>query len=156
MNWEDIVYDPGSTTKAFKYLTDDYKLEILFSGFDNGLFKRTIVIKLDDTPVMIATSGTKASNDLFLDILQNAHTTPIGVKLFSPQLGIRRGDMIVTQKALRTIDDEVISDYMKTLDIDKDLYFRTSTFTHDEQSMELKEYILPGLKLIIDKYTLRL
>jgi len=152
MNWEDIVYDPGSTTKAFKYLTDNYKLDILYSDFDGELFKRTIVIKLDDIPVMIATSETKASNKLFLDILQNAHTTPIGVKLFSPQLGIRRGDMMVTQRSIAAIKDGVISNYMKTLGVDKDLYFRTSMFTHDKQAMELKEYILPGLKLIIDKY----
>src|SRR6185437_4361315 len=152
MNWEDIVYDPGSTTKAFKYLTDNYTLEILFSGFDGELFKRTIVIKLDDIPVMIATSETKVSNDLFLDILQNAQTTPIGVKLFSPKLGIKRGDMIVTQRNIAAIDDILISNYMKALGMDKEFYFRTSTFTYDTQTMELKEYILPGLELIINKY----
>lgn len=152
MNWEDIVYDPGSTTKAFKYLTDKYTLDILFSGFDGELFKRTIVIKLDDIPVMIATSETIVSNDLFLDILQNAHTTPIGVKLFSPKLGIKRGDMTVTQRDITTIDDVLISNYIKALGVDKNLYYRASSFTHDKQTMELKEYILPGLEVIINKY----
>ncbi|MCE3269106.1 MAG: hypothetical protein K0R49_1358, partial [Burkholderiales bacterium] len=67
MNWENIVYDPGSTTKSFKYLTNNYKLEILFSGLCKDTFKRIIVINLDDTPVMLASSETLLSNKLFLD-----------------------------------------------------------------------------------------
>ncbi len=152
MNCDDIVYDPGSTTKAFKFLTDDYKLDILYSGFEGDLFKRTIVIKLDDVAVMVATSETKNSDSLFLDILQNANTTPIGVKLFSPQYGIKRGDMVVTKRTIAAIDDQIVLNYIKKLEIKEDLYFRTSIFSCDKQNMELKEYILPGLEQIINKY----
>jgi chorismate-pyruvate lyase len=152
MSWDDIVYDPGSTTKVFKFLTDDYKLDILYSGFAGDLFRRTIVIKLDDVPVMIATSETKKSDELFLDILQNTNTTPIGVKLFSPQYSIKRGEMIVTKRIIAAIDDQVILDYIKKLEVKEELYFRTSMFTYNKQSMELKEYILPGLEQIVNKY----
>lgn len=152
MNLEQIIYDPGSTTKAFKYLTDDYKLEILFSGFDKNLFKRTIVIKLDDIPVMLAVSETQVSNDLFLDILQNAHHTPIGVKLFSPELAIKRGEMQVTQINVEMIDDLIVANYIKALNISERLFYRTSIFTSNMQIMELKEYILPGLEVIINNY----
>ncbi|MCC2625440.1 MAG: hypothetical protein K0R14_1313 [Burkholderiales bacterium] len=152
MSWKDIVYDPGSTTKAFKVLTDDYKLDILYSDFEGDLFKRTIVIRLDDVPVMIATSETRKSNSLFLDILQNANTTPIGVKLFSPEFCIKRGEMMVTQRSIAAIDDNIVLDYIKRLKVNEELYFRISTFSYNKQSMELKEYILPGLEQIINKY----
>ncbi len=152
MNWKDIVYDLGSTTKAFKYLSDDYKLEILYSDFEGDLFKRIIVIKLDDIPVMIAISETNISDGLFLDILQNAYTTPIGTKLFSPELGIKRGDMRVIRVNIADINDHLISCYIKELGVAGELYLRISRFTCKKQTMELKEYILPGLEVIINKY----
>ncbi|MCC2645256.1 MAG: hypothetical protein K0R94_1034 [Burkholderiales bacterium] len=152
MNWENIVYDPGSTTKSFKYLTNNYKLEILFSGLCKDTFKRIIVINLDDIPVMLASSETLISNKLFLDILQNASTTPIGVKLFSPKSGIKRGNMSVTQVEVATIKDPIVTNFMQKSGFSDKLYFRISEFTYKTQVMELKEYILPGLKLVVDKY----
>jgi chorismate-pyruvate lyase len=154
MNWHDIVYDPGSTTKAFKILTSDYKLDVLFSDFDNNLFKRVIVINLDQVPVMVALSATKITNNLFLDILQNAHTTPIGLRLFAPDSCIRRGSMLVSTLDISEISDQTILNYLHTINHDNQLYFRSSIFTYGHETMYLGEYILPGLKQIIDKYNL--
>lgn len=151
MNWKDIVYDPGSTTRAFKVLSTDYKLEVLFSDFESDSFKRTIVISLDSVPVMVASSITNQESPIFLDILQNSQSIPIGVRLFAPDSGISRGEMKVTPVELYDIDDRFVVSYIQSLEIDKDLYYRESTFKHGTQLMQLKEYVLPGLKYIIDK-----
>lgn len=152
MNWEDIVYDPGSTTKAFKFLGTSYNLEILFSDFEGEMFKRAIIIKLDNIPVMVAISKTHISSELFLNILQNAQTTPIGVRLFAPKSGITRGLMEVQKIDIAAIDDEIATGYINALGMSGELYFRTSTFTaNGTQTMNLTEYILPGLKFIINQ-----
>lgn len=150
-DWEKIVNDPGSTTTAFKCISSNYELDVLFSDFEEEIFKRVIVIKLDYIPVMIAVSKTHESNELFLDILKNAKTTPIGMRLFAPKSGIKRGPMTVTQIDLKDIDDELVLGYLPAFGMDYGLYYRLSTFTKDLQTMELKEYILPGLKYVINK-----
>jgi len=152
MNWHDIVNDPGSTTQAFKFLSSDYRLEVLFSDFEQEVFKRIIVIKLDNIPVMVASSETHISNAIFLDILQNSQTTPIGVRLFDPKSGIKRGSMFVKQIDLAEVEDPIVVKYISTLINNEELYFRTSTFRADKQTMNLKEYVLPGLKLIVNRY----
>ena len=152
MNWIDFVNDPGSTTKAFKLLTTDYKLEILSSNFTVSGFERIIVIKLDKIPVMVAISTTSHKDCLFLDILKNAENTPIGVKLFEQGSSIKRGNMSVTPIKINKINSQVIKQYILQNVVVDTLYLRRSSFTCRGESMELSEYVLPGLKQIFDKY----
>lgn len=149
MTWEDIVYDPGSTTKAFKGISSDYKLELLFSDFDQNIYKRAIIIKLDDIPVMLAVSETNELNDKFLEILQNAQTRPIGEKLFAAKSGIKRGVMTVDPVTVDDIEDSLALDYIHALGVENGIFFRKSTFFAGAQTMDLKEYVLPGLKHIV-------
>lgn len=151
-NWQDIINDPGSTTKTFGFLTSNYCLEVLFSDFDEEMFKRVIVIRLDNLPIMLAVSETHKSNDQFLDILQNSQTIPIGVKLFDPKSQIKRGHMTVKQIDVWSIDDKIVADYIQCLGINDKLYFRQSKFKVAGQTMALKEYILPALELIVNNY----
>lgn len=152
MNWEDIVYDPGSTTKAFKFLTNNYNLEVLLSQVEGDCFQRIVRISLDGMPVMIALSTTKLKNSLFLDILQNAHNIPIGVRLFAPGSGITREAMQVSKLDYAMLDNNRVKTYIPPIKPDEVLYYRSSVFNCGAESMELKEYVLPGLKYICEKY----
>lgn len=152
MNYLDVINDPGSTTKAFKILSTDYELEVLSSKEDGGLFKRVVVIKLDQVPVMVALSQTSIDSLVFLDILKNAATTPIGVKLFAPNSQIVRGKMAVKNITLNQIQDKVIRDYLEPIVTNEsELYHRQSVFSYKTQTMKLIEYVLPGLKQIVEK-----
>lgn len=148
----DIIYDPGSTTKAFKLFSSDYSLDILFSGFADELFKRIVVIKLDSIPVMVASSTTKPTDLLFLDILQNSATRPIGVRLFGDDSGISRGEMIVNKTTTAYVTDPIVLEYLEHIVPNGELYFRQSIFSYEDEQMRLDEYVLPGLEYIIDKY----
>lgn len=154
--WQKILYDPGSTTKAFKFLTSDYTLDVLFSQVEDGHFKRVVVIKLDQIPVMVALSMTNICNPLFLDILQNSATTPIGVRLFASDSSISRGIMQVTKISLALVFDNTIKQYISTIADINEIYHRQSVFSHENETLELHEYVLPGLKEILAKYSQRI
>ena len=148
----EVLENPGSTTKLFKALTDDYVLEVLDSGVYAGIFQRITLIKLDQIPVMLGLSATCTTNQLFMDILQNAATTPIGSKLFAPDSKILRGEMIIKKIAVKEIVNPIIFKYIRTMNIDDKLYYRYSIFKSGQETMELNEYVLPGLDVILNKY----
>jgi chorismate-pyruvate lyase len=150
----EFLGNPGSTTKLFKALTDDYVLEILGCGVYAGVFQRITLIKLDQIPVMLGLSVTQTTNPLFMDIIQNTATAPIGNRLFDADSTISRGEMIVRKIAINDIANQVVFKYVRDMNIDDELYYRYSVFRSGQEAMELNEYILPGLEVILNKYTM--
>lgn len=147
-----VLQNPGSTTRFFGSLTDDYLLEVLYSGLDETFYQRITVIKLDNIPVMLNLSSTHVNNRSFMNILQNAQTSPIGNSLFADGSKISRGEITIAQIRLNEINNQVVSEYMQAMNIYEDLYYRYSIFSHRQETMELTEYALPGLDMILDKY----
>lgn len=152
ITWDDIVYDPGSTTKIFTCLTNDYQLQLIASGVVDNLFKRIVIIKLDQLPVMLALSVTTIQDELFVGILKNSRDIPIGVRLFAPKSDIARLNMKVLKAKLSDVKHSFILAYLDFLTKKDELFMRASIFKYKDQTMKLYEYVLPGLKLIIDRY----
>ena len=148
----DVLQNPGSTTKFFKALTDDYVLEVLDSGICGQVFQRITVIKLDKIPIMLNLSSTNVNNPIFVDILQNALTAPIGERLFASGSQISRDEMTIRTTTVKDINNQVIAGYIKALKINDDLCYRYSIFKSEQEAMELNEYVLPGLTTILNKY----
>lgn len=152
MNLADILNSPESTEQSFKFLSADYSSDVIFSDFDNDTYKRSDIIKLDNVLVMVATSETKTANDLFVNLLQTSKNTSIGTKLFAAKSGIRRRRMTVSQLNSTAINDSFIASYLNSFGFIHNVYLRETIFSCNQQTMDLKEYILPGLKFIFDKY----
>lgn len=147
MTIEEFLQDRGSTTGYFSGLSQLYKLEILHHGINGAEFERIVAIYLENIPVMLGVSNTKLSHKKFLDILQNAAHIPIGTKLFAPDAGIVRTNMRISQIFRNNISNQIINSFLLSNipDIGNTLYFRQSDFIYKEQSMQLDEYVLPGL-----------
>ena len=153
MNVVEFLSDYGSTTKHFKSWSDEYNLEVIDQGIFDDMYFRLVVIYVDKIPVMLGLSETKLSNLTFLDILQNAGVTPIGVRLFEPSSGIKRVKPIIGQVDTKLITNIATRDYLVKAKTHGLIYYRESDFVFDNEIMALKEYILPGLNEILKQYT---
>ena len=148
----EVLLNPGSTTKFFKALTHDYILEVLDSGVYEQMFQRITVIKLDQIPVMLNLSSTSIHNNVFMDILQSSLTTPIGKRLFASGSKICRSEMTIKHTIVNNINNQIIAGYLRALKIDNELCYRCSIFKSEQETMQLSEYVLPGLEEILSKY----
>lgn len=145
MTIEEFLADYGSTTQHFKSWSNDYRLEVLDHGLNRDKFQRIVVIFVDKIPVMLGLSETEITNTLFMDILQNAGLVPIGVRLFDPSAGISRTQAQIGRLNTIDINNQVVLRYLANAGVTGDIHYRQSVFIANEQSMLLKEYILPGL-----------
>lgn len=152
MSLTKFLANPGSTTIFFKKITKEYQLKILDNNYLANRLERITIIELDHIPVMLNLSYTSLTNSKFIDILENAATTPIGTKLFVPNSGIKRAQMSVSQIGVNQIDNVIIQNYMHELGLDTktQLYVRQSQFTYQDEVMHLVEYILPGLVTLLE------
>lgn len=153
MDIVEFLSDYGSTTKHFNSWSNDYTLEVIDHGVFEDVFYRLVVIFVDKIPVMLGLSETKQSNLNFLDILKNAGVTPIGIKLFEPNSGIKRIKPIIGQIDTRLISNTATHDYLVKAKVEGLIYYRESNFVLGNEIMTLKEYILPGLVDILNQYT---
>ncbi len=152
MSLDEFLNNPGSTTKVFQNLATSSQIEVLWNGFINdSLFQRIVLIKLDNIPVMIAISEADIFSPLFLDILKNSGTVPIGVRLFDSSAKISRSKMSFEEIHIDDIVNHIVQHELKQR-VDENIFIeRNSNFNYDTQKMQLKEYILPGLVNLLDK-----
>ena len=153
MNVMEFLADYGSTTKHFKTWSDEYFLEVIEHGVVGDVFSRLVVIFVDKIPVMLGLSETKLSNLTFLEILQNAGVTPIGVRLFAPNSGVSRIEPFIGQIDIKTITNQATKNYLVKYNVSGMIYYRQSNFVIDDEIMTLKEFILPGLNDVLKQYT---
>ncbi len=153
MNVMEFLADYGSTTKHFKTWSDEYFLEVIEHGVVGDVFSRLVVIFVDKIPVMLGLSETKLSNLTFLEILQNAGVTPIGVRLFAPNSGIKRIESFIGKIDTKTINNQTIKSYLVQSNVSGVIYYRQSNFVMDDEILTLKEFILPGLNDVLKQYT---
>jgi chorismate-pyruvate lyase len=149
----EFLADYGSTTGHFKSWSDDYRLEVLEHGVVNDIFQRLVVIFVDKIPVMLGLSETNLANPTFLDILQNAGVTPIGLRLFAPNAGIKRIEPEIGLLDTQTITNQATFQYLANANVAGMIYFRQSNFVVANEVMTLKEYILPGLVDVLAQNT---
>ena len=153
MSITEFLADYGSTTTHFKQMSDKYELKILQHGVVGDKFERLVIIYVADLPVMFGLSVTNLSSPTFLNILQNARTVPIGVKLFAAGTAIIRTNMIIKQIDVALVENYIISKYLQENKISGQIYYRQSDFVNGAETMQLKEYILPGLLELLSKNT---
>ena len=134
-----------STTSYFKRISDKYQLDVLQHGIKGNVFQRLVLIHVDDVPVMFGFSETRLDNANFLNILQNAGNTPIGLSLFAKNTSIARANMEVKQIDIVAVSHPLIVDYLTSQKIIGKIYCRQSCFVDGDETLQLKEYILPGL-----------
>ena len=145
---EQVVYNNASMTKTLKSLDNNLSVQILKTGVQGNNYVRIIALKLSDTPVIAAISQTNLKNKMFKDIIANADTTPIGVKLFAPDSPIkRRNDMQISQIKISAIPNSVIRSYLYSLNYTESdtITQRYSQFYYQKQTLDLIEYILPSI-----------
>lgn len=148
----EFLNNDRSPTELFQSWTDDIYVKVLQQRIVDNTYHRIAVIFVDRFPVLVAHSETALQNTTFLEILDSAESTPIGVRLFDHKLNIKMVNLEIKQIILQEIPNEFIVNYIDTL---KPLYFdsiyyRQSNFTKDNQSMQLTEYALPSLQTLLD------
>ena len=153
MNIIDFLADFGSTTKTFKTWSDEYSLDVIENGIMGDVFCRLVVIFVDKMPVMLGLSETRLSNPKFLDILKNAGSTPIGVRLFAANSGISRIEPFIGQLDTEAVTIRAIKDSLVQYGASGMIYYRQSNFVIDNEIMTLQELVLPGLNDVLRKYT---
>lgn len=150
MKYIDFINDYGSTTKILKKMDYEYSLDVLYSDFDYGNFKRIALIKLNQSPVILGISTADRDSPKFLKILQQAAENPIGEQLFADNTKITRSKMVVSLVSIRDIKDLMIQQKLKKLMSMGviEIYHRYSifSFSYGKEFMRLDEYILPALK----------
>jgi chorismate-pyruvate lyase len=119
---------------------------------ESEYYERNIVLNLNNVPVLVATSQTLLSNAIFLDILQNSGTQPIGNRLFAPDSSIKRDPtMSIRKVCIVDIDNIILQDYLLSLNYNKNdtLIMRKSYFYYKKEALQLIEFILPTISQFI-------
>ncbi len=155
--YQAFIANEDSMTTALKQLDPNLSVELLESGEKHGVFVRTVVLKLQQTPVILAVSRAGNDSPIFVKILAEADRTPIGTRLFAKDSGIRRSSMEVKQVSREQIQEESLKSYLRTLNIPTDsfLALRRSLFTQGEEQLELIEYVLPSVETFLEKQSPR-
>lgn len=150
MNFEEIIYSSEPTNKALDVISIDQTESVLFNDFEEDIFKRAVLVKLDNVPVIITSFETKADSSKFISMLKSEEN--VLKVLHKNRSDINRHETTVTQTKSSALNDKFLSGYFNATGIEYSLYIRNSKFSYNEQMMELNEYILPGLKFIMKKY----
>ena len=157
-----LIHNPKSMTVALKTLNNNLTLSILKNQVvcrhQKYYYQRNVVMKLDNIPIILATSQTALSNKTFVDILQNANSNPIGYQLFARASNIKRNPMMCVTNLynIEKIDSPIFKNYLSQLKLDilntttlGYIVRRKSYFNLNRESMQLTEYILPTIKQFI-------
>lgn len=144
---EDLINNKGSMTKALESLSSNFTVELLKNGIISNNYVRISSLKLDNTPVIAAVVSTNVTNSTFVTILRNANTTPIGKMLFAKDSGITRSDMKVNVMIVQDVKNEIAHAYLNKIGYaDKThIVARDSVFTHDKETLDITEYVLPSM-----------
>ena len=147
MQIDQITKDHGSLTQRLKQLNENFSIELLATGASNTEYRRTIAEKLNDTPVVMATSYTSLDNTFFVDLLANAATKSIGETLFAHDSKVKRNQMESIRIQIQEITNHTIQDYLYILGYESNtqIVCRNSVFILNTQSMNIEEYFLPSL-----------
>ena len=150
-----LIANKGSMTTALKSLHHDFTVQLLKTGVEDNNYVRISSLKLDGTPVLAAITSTNLNNPTFVNILKNASTTPIGQMLFAPNAQIyRRDNMQIKTIDIRFIQNSCIYTYLtKTLGYqgDRKIVVRQSQFYHQNETLDITEYILPSITQFTSK-----
>lgn len=144
---EELINNRDSMTKALQSLSHNFSVELIKNGVVSNNYVRISSLKLDNTPVIEAIVSTNVSNQTFVTILRNANTTPIGKMLFAKNSGIVRNDMKVSVMTVQDIKNPIAHDYLNKIGYDDKTHIvaRNSEFTHQKETLEITEYILPSM-----------
>ena len=143
-----IVNNKQSMTTALKKLNNNFTVNLLYSGVESNNYKRIVDLKLSNTTVLVAVSSTKISNPTFMDILSNAQSSSIGLKLFAPNSHIKRDpNMNIQHIKVSQISSDILINHLVKLNynLGQTIIQRTSVFYYKNESMTLFEYVLPSL-----------
>lgn len=151
-----LIYNPQSMTKSLKKLNPNLTVTVLDSGIqkhnDKQYYERNIALNLENIPILVATSQTTTYNKMFLDILQNSGTKPIGEKLFAASSSIKRNPVMdISKISIADIDNNILYKYLLNLGYHKNdlIIMRKSYFDYNKETMQLIEYILPTINKFI-------
>lgn len=157
-----LIYNPKSMTSMLNLLGNDLRVYVLRNQIickhQKYYYQRNVVIKLDNIPIILATSLTALSNKTFVNILKNANSNPIGYQLFATNSNIKRSPMMCICKIYNTkkIGSYIFENYLSNIKLDKldaltveYIVKRKSYFNLKRESMQLTEYILPTIKQFI-------
>ncbi len=147
MQIEQIANDHGSLTKSLKALNSNYSIEVLATGANKTEYRRTIAEKLNNIPVIMASSSANLDNVFFVNLLANSATKSIGEVLFAPDSKIKRKQMENQHITVGEINNDAIKDYLYKLGYTQhqEIIYRDSIFSLDDQNMQIEEYFLPSL-----------
>ena len=112
MQIDQITQDHGSLTQILKGLNKNFSIELLATGETNNEYRRTIAEKLNNTPVVMATSYTTLDNLFFVDLLKNSATNSIGETLFANDSKVKRTQMENTHIQIQQITNPTIQKYL--------------------------------------------
>lgn len=144
---EDFINNKDSMTKALQSLSPNFTVELLKNGIISNNYVRISSLKLDNTPVIVAIVSTNVTNSTFVTILRNANTTPIGKMLFAKDSGITRSDMKVNIMIVQDVKNEIAHSYLNKIGYTDKTHIvaRDSVFTHDKETLNITEYVLPSM-----------
>lgn len=147
-----IINNKKSMTASLKQLNNHFSVSVLFNGLENKQYRRIVAIKLESTPVLVAMSSTSLKNKTFYNILSNSKDSSIGLKLFASNGKIKRDqNMQITKLKIKDIENNGVHNYILSLGYNDDqrTIKRSSIFRHQNESMQLTEYILPSINEFI-------
>lgn len=143
----ELLNSCGSMTEQLKRLHYDFSVELLKTEIVDNKILRYTLLKLNNTPVIIAESSCLITDDIFFEIIKNADTTPIGKYLFAPNSEITRTNIEIDQIKISDLNNKqttqkyILNNYASS----QQLWQRNSMFFHNMQKMSLVEIILPNI-----------
>ena len=151
MQIEKIAQDHGSLTKKLKTLNENFSIELLQTGNNSTEYRRTIAEKLNNVPVVMASSFTELKNTFFVDLLANSATKSIGETLFAHDSKVKRKQMNNKHITIQEIKNPTIQEYLYKIGYNTQtkIIYRNSIFTFENQNMHIEEYFLPSLNKFI-------
>lgn len=138
-------------TKQLESLGHKLTVDLIYDGFLAEDFCRNSILKLDQQPVVAASSIALKNNPFFIELLQKANSIPIGKFLFAENSMVLRDK--ITTKFINNISHlpQSLVIFLRNNYTQKQSFWqRTSRFIYQEQEMHLIEIILPGLDLFFD------
>lgn len=144
----EIINNKHSMTSALKNLNSKLTVKVIYSGVESKQYKRFVSINLESTPVIVAISSTSPNNLTFYNILSDSNNNSIGLKLFAPNAEIQRDDnMTVEVIRIKQLTSPILRDYLRELGYSNEqkIVQRVSLFNHNNEFMQLTEYILPTI-----------
>lgn len=150
MKLQELLYEPGSLTQKLLGICCNLNLQVLKCERVGEIFKRVVIIKLNNTPVVLAISTTFVEYLTFTNILQSSNSNPIGLQLFvKSSSNIKRSSLKVIKLSHTTSKSSIIQNQENKDLLETALYLRFSIFKCKEELLLLKEYMLNGIEFFV-------